>query len=200
MSVFDHADVAEMTESRARIGRINVRIHDWPLRRRSWRYHPFSASNLGFQKSIAENRHDRDRIEDEDEQHHGVGHGGINPVIRDGYHDLEAHPVQQRRCPVELCIAWPPEPIGSERRWRLWECLVHLVVLINVLHVQSLSTWKNSTGPSDLKPGRHDHRGPIADGNLACSSLPSSFPPPLHRALPFGSEKWAYFGSSRRPR
>lgn len=196
MSVLNHADVSKMHIARSRIGWIGIGIHDRSLRSRSWRNHPFSASNLGFQKSIAESRHDRDRIEDENEQHHGVGHGGIRPVIRDGYHDLEANPVQQRRCPIELRIPWSPKPIGGTRRWRAR--LICLFDVIKILHLQSLSIWKNSTGSSDWKPIRLDHCGPIAHGHR--KYLAPSFPPPLHRALFYGSNKWAYFKSWTQPR
>lgn len=196
MSVLDHADVSKMHIARSRVGRIGIGIDDWPLRRRSWRYHPFPASDLGFQKTIAENRYDRDRIEDENEQHHGVGCGRVNPVIGDGYHDLEANPVEQRRCPVELRVPWPPKPIGSTRRWRA--CLICLFDVIKILHLQSLSIWENSTRPSDWKRTRPHNRGPIAHGHV--KNLAPSFPPPLHRALFFGSAKWAYFKSWKRPR
>ncbi len=196
MSVFDHANMAEMTESGARIGGIRVRVHDWPLRYRPRHDHPFSASNLGFQKSIAENRYDRDGIEDEDEQHHGVGHGRINSVIGDGYHDFKANPVQQSRYPVELRVPWPPKPIGSARRWRA--CLIYLFDVIKILHLQSLSIWENSTGASDWKPIRPDHRGPIAHSHR--NHLAPSFPPALHRALFYGSNNWAHFKSWTRPR
>lgn len=196
MSVFDHANVAEMTESGARIGRISVRVHDWPLRYRPRRDHPFSASNLGFQETIAENRYDRDRIENEDEQHHGVGHGRINAVIGDGYHNLEANPVQQRRYPIELRVPWSPKPIGGAQRWRAG--LFCLFDVIKILHLQSLSIWKNSTDSSDQKPIRPDHRGPITHGNRMNPT--ASFPPPLLPALFFGSDKWAYCKSWTRPR
>ena len=196
MSVLDHADVSKVHITRSRIGWIGIGIHDWPLRSRSRRDHPFSASNLGFQETIAENRYDCDRIENEDEQHHGVGHGRINPVIGDGYHDLEANPVQQRRYPVEFRVPWPPKPIGSARRWRAR--LICLFDVIKILHLQSLSIWKNSTGSSDWKPIRPDHCGPIAHSHR--KYLVPSFPPPLHRALFYGSTKWTYFKSWTRPR
>ncbi len=195
ISVLDHADVSKVHIARSRIGWIGIGIHDWPLRSRSRHYHPFSASNLRFQETIAENRYDRDGIEDEDEQHHGVGHGRINPVIGDGYHDLEANPVKQRRYPVELRVPWSPKPIGSARRWRA--CRICLFDVIKILHLQSLSIWENSTGSSDWKPIRTDHRGPIAHGHRKPPAR--SLPPPLHRALFYGSNNWAYFKAWTRP-
>ena len=196
MSVPDHADVSKMHIARSRIGWIGIRIHDWSLRSWSWRDHPFSASNLGFQKAMAENRHDRNRIKDEDKHHHGVGDGGIHPVIRGGYHDLKANPVQQRRYPVELRVPWSPKPISGARRWRA--CRVCLFDVIKILHLQSPSIWKNNIGSSDWKPIRPDHCGPIAHGHR--KYLAPSFPPPLHRALFYGSNKWGYFKSWTQPR
>lgn len=191
MLVFDHAEMAKVAETGPSIKRISVGIHRRRLRRLSPRDQPFAARNLGFQKPIAENRHDRDRIEDEDEQHHRGSHGGINLVIGDGYHNLEANPVQQRRYPVELRVPWSPKPIDSARRWRA--CRICLFDVINILHLQSLSIWENSTGASDWKPIRPDHRGPIAHGHR--NHLSPSFPPALHRALFYGSNNWAYFKS-----
>lgn len=62
ISVLDHADVSKVHIARSRIGWIGIGIHDWPLRYRPRDNHPFSASNLGFQETIAENRYDCDRI------------------------------------------------------------------------------------------------------------------------------------------
>ena len=194
--ILNDADMSEMQITRTHIEWVRSWINQRSLRYRPRHDHPFSASNLGFQKSIAENRYDRDRIEDEDKQHHGVGHGGINPIIRDGHHDLETNPVQQRCHTVEFRVPWPPKPIGSTRRWRA--CLICSFNLINILHLQSLSIWKNNTGSSDWKSIRADHRGPIAHGHR--KYLAPSFPPPLHRALFYGSTKWAYFKSWTRPR
>ena len=196
MSVFDHAEMAKVAETGPSIKRISVGIHRRRLRRLSPRDHPFAARNLGFQKPITENRHDRDRIEDEDKQHHRGSHGRINPIVRDGYHDFQANPVQQRRYPVELRVPWPPKPIGSARRWRA--CLICLLNVINILHLQSLSLWKNSIGSSDWKPFRPDHRRPIAHGHR--DHLAPSFPPALHPALFYRSNKCAHFRSWTRPR
>ena len=174
MSVLNHADMSEMQITRTHIEWVRGLINQRSLRCRPRHDNPVPASDLCFQKSIAENRHDRDRIEDEDEQHHRGSHGGINPVVRDGYHDFQANPVQQRRYPVELRIPWPPKPIGSTRRWRA--CLICLFDVIKILHLQSLSIWKNSTGASDWKPIRPDHRGPIAHGHRKTPAR--SLPPP----------------------
>ena len=191
MSVFDHTEMAKVAETGPSIERISVRIYRRRLRSLSLRDHPFAARNLGFQKSIAESRHNRDRIEDEDEQHHRGDRGGIHSVIWVGYHDLEANPVQQRRYPIELCVPWSPKPIGSARRWRA--CRICLFDVIKILHLQSLSIWKNSTGSSDWKPIRPHHRGPITHGRRKTPA--PSFPPALHRALFYGSNNWAYFKS-----
>ncbi len=194
--ILNDADMSEMQITRTHIEWVRSWINQRSLRYRPRHDHPFSASNLGFQKSIAENRHDRDRIEDEDKQHHGVSHGGINPVIWDGHHDLETNPVQQRRYPVELRVPWSPKPIGSARRWRA--CRICLFDVIKILHLQSLSTWKNSTGSSDWKLIRSDHRGPITHGHRMNPT--ACFPPPLLPALFFGSDKWTYCKSWTRPR
>lgn len=195
MLVFDHAEMAKVAETGPSIKRISVGIHRRRLRRLSPRDHPFAANNLGFQKPIAENRHDRDRIEDEDEQHHRGSHGGINPVVRDGYHDFQANPVHQRRYPVELRVPGSPKPIGNAQRWRA--CLNCLFNVNTIPHLQSLSIWENSTGSSDWKPIRPDHREPIAHGHR--KYLAPSFPPLLHRALLYGSDKWAHFKSWTSP-
>lgn len=196
MFIFLRADMSMVDTPRSYIKGICVRINHGSLRRWSWRYHPFPACDLGFEEAISQHGYHRDRIEDDDEQHHGVGHGAIHSVIRDGYHDLETNPVQQRRHPVEFRVPWPPKPIGSTRRWRA--CLICSFNVINILHLQSLSIWKNNTGSSDWKPIRPDHRGPIAHGHR--KYLAPSFPPPLHRALFYGSTKWIYFKSWTRPR
>lgn len=195
ISVLNDADMSEMQITRTHIEWVRSWINQRSLRYRPRHDHPFSASNLGFQKSIAENRHDRDRIEDEDKQHHGVGYGGINPIIWDGHHDLETNPVQQRRYPIEFRVPWPPKPIRSARRWRA--SLFCLFDVIKILHLQSLSIWKNSTGSSDWKPIHPDHRGPITHGNR--KYLAPSIPSPLHRALFFASDRWACFKSWIRP-
>jgi len=140
--VLNRTNVTKMSKPRSEIERVRVRVYQrfW-LGRGSRSYHrPFPAGELGFQKTMAENREDRDRIEDEDKQHHGVGHRRINSVIGDGYHDLEANPVKQRRYPVELRVPWSPKPIGSARRWRA--CRICLFDVIKILHLQSLSIWK----------------------------------------------------------
>lgn|GEM_PF-3437944 len=191
ISVLNDTDMSEMQITRTHIEWVRRWINQRSLRCRPRHDNPVPASDLCFQKSITENRYDRDRIEDEDKQHHGVGHGRINPAIGDGYHDLEANPVQQRRYPVELRVPWPPKPIGSARRWRA--CRICLFNVINILHLQSLSIWKNSTGASDWKPIRPHHRGPIAHGRRKTPA--PSFPPALHRALFYGSNNWAYFKS-----
>ena len=195
--VLNRTNVTKMPKPRSEIERVRVGVDQrfW-LGRGSRSYHgPIPAGDLGFQKTMAENRENRDRIEDEDKQHHGVGHGPINPVIWDGYHDLEANPVQHRRYPVELRVPWSPKPIGSTRRWRAYR--VCLFDVIKILHLQSLSIWKSSTGSSDWKQIHPDHRGPIAHGHRTTPA--PSIPPPLHRALFVGSVRWACFKSWTRP-
>lgn len=191
--VLNRTNVTKMPKPRSEIERIRVGVDQrfW-LGRGSRSYHgPIPTGDLGFQKTMAENRENRDRIEDEDKQHHDVGQRRINPVIGDGYHDLEANPVQQSHYPVELRVPWSPKPIGSARRWRA--CLICFFNVINILHLQSLSIWENSTCASDWKPIRPDHRGPIAHGHRK-PPVPS-FPPALHQALFYGSNNWAYFKS-----
>lgn len=195
MLIFLQADMSVVDTPRSYIKGICVRIDHRSLRRWSWRYHPFPACDLGFEEAISQHGYHRDRIEDEDEQHHGVRHGGVHPVIGDGYHDLEANPVQQRRYPVELRVPRSPKPIGSTRRWRA--CRICLFDMFNIRHLQSLSIWKNSTGSSDWKPIRPDHCGPIAHGHG--KYLAPSIPSPLHRALFFASDRWACFKSWIRP-
>lgn len=177
MSVLDHANVAKMDISRSAIKWIRVRIYQRTLRGRSWRYDPLPACDLGLEEAVSQDRNHGDRIEDEDQQHHRVGQGDVQLVIGDRDHQLETDPVEQRQGQVEFGIPWTPEPIGSARRRRLRDCLVHLTRFGNFLHEQSLSGKKNST----------DHDGAKPSVALACSDeathscdfLHPAFLPPL---------------------
>ncbi len=188
-----------MADSRARVGWIGIGIKGWPLRRRSRRYHPFAACDLGFEEAISQHSCYCDRIEDEDQQHHHIGQCYVPLVIGHGDHQFEANPVEQRQSPVEFRIPWAPEPVGSARR-RRGGLFRYQVELINVLHVQSLSGGENSTGRSDMEPGSHHHDSAIARKKSVPILSPSLIPPPLHacfRSRPRSRTDWR---SDRKPR
>lgn len=201
MSVFDHTDVSKMHIPRSWVERIGIGIKDWPLRRRSRRYHPFAACDLGFEEAISQHRHHRDRIEDEDQQDHRVDQVDVELVEGHGDHQFETDPVKQRQGPVEFRIPWAPEPVGSarRRRWRgsLFWCRVDL---INVLHVQSLSEGGNSTGRSDMEPGSHHHDGAMARKKSVPILSPSLIPSPLPPCFLYGPRSWVDLRSERTPR
>ena len=81
ISVLNDTDMSEMQITRTHIEWVRRWINQRSLRCRPRHDNPVPASDLCFQKSITENRYDRDRIEDEDKQHHGVGHGRIRAVF-----------------------------------------------------------------------------------------------------------------------
>lgn len=176
ISILDNTDMPEMADSRARVGWIGIGIKDWPLRRRSRCNHPFAAGDLSFQESISQDGHYRDRIEDEDQQHHRVREVDVQLVVGNRDHQLEADPVEQRHGQIELSIPGMPEPICSTRRWRLRDCLVHLNRFSNFLHVQSLSGMKNSTDHDAAKPpaavARSDQGTLVRDCGLPTSLSP----------------------------
>ena len=181
MSIFDRADMLEMAQSGARIRWIGVGIKDWSLRGRSWRYDPLPACDLGLQESISENRDHSDRIEHEDQQHHGVDQIDVQPVERHREHTLEADPVDQRQRPCDFRIPWAPEPIRSARRWLFGDFLIHLFELIDLLHVQGLFEEKNSTDCGSKKQ-------PVPRKGCGLAVLPFRRPlsPSLHsRLAPF---------------
>lgn len=199
MSVFENTDVPEMADSRARVGRVGIGIKDRPLRRRSRCYHPFAARDLGFKEAISQHRYNRDRIEDEDQQYHGVDQVDVELIEGNGDHHLETDPVEQGQRPGQLCIPWAPEPIGSARRRRegLFWCRVDL---INVLHVQSLSGRENSTGRSDMERVGHHHDSAIARKKSVPILSPSPIPPLLHACFLYGPRSWVDLLSERTPR
>lgn len=177
MSVLYRPDVPEMPDPGTGVSWIGIRIANWPLRGWSRCDHPFPACNFGLQKAIPQDRDHRDRIEDEDQQHHRVGQVDIELVVGDSDHQLETDPVEQRQRPDELCIPWTPKPVGSvrRRRWRggfLWR----RVELMNILHLESLSIGQNSTNPLSIKPAANQYGGPT-------SREKSVQIPPLHSLL-----------------
>lgn len=200
-SVLDHTDVSKMHIPRSRVERIGIGIKDWPLRRRSRRYHPFAACDLGFEEAISQHRYDRDRIEHEDQQYHGVDQVDVELVVWKGDHQLETDPVKQGQGPGQFCIPWAPEPVrrARRRRWRgsLFWCRVEL---INILHLQSLSKAENSTASLDGEPADHRNNAPIAVGKPLPILPPSPFPSSLRLDLRSGSEMRANSGSGRKPR
>lgn len=201
MSVLDHTDVSKVHIPRSWVERIGVGIKDRPLRGRSRRYHPFAACDLGFEEAISQHCHHRDRIEDEDQQHHHIGQCYVPLVIGHGDHQFETDPVEQRQSPVEFRTPWAPEPVSRARgRRRCGGFFWCRVDLINVLHVQSLSGGENSTGWSDMEPAGHHHDGAIARKKSVPILSPSLIPPPLHACFLYGPRSWVDLLSERTPR
>lgn len=116
MPILHQADASVVAAARSYIKRVRIRIDHRPLRGRFRCYHPFTACDLGFEEAISQYRYYRDRIEDEDQQDHGVDQVDVELVKGDGDHQLETDPVEQGQDPGQFCIPWAPEPVGSARR------------------------------------------------------------------------------------
>lgn len=173
--VLNNADMSQMYVTRPSIRWICIGINQWPSRRRSWRYHPFAACDLGFEEAISQNRYYRDRIEDKDQQHHDIDKVDVQPVVGDGDHKLEAYPVKQRQSPGQFCIPWTPEPVRSARRRR--GRLLCRFDVINILHSQSPSREENSTASLGMKSADNQYGGPPLRGNPSRSPPLRSFHP-----------------------
>lgn len=200
--VFDRTNMAEMLQTGPQIERVRIGVDQrfGRLQRPGSDRRPFAASKLGFEEAISQHRYHRDRIEDEDLQHHDVDQIDVELIEGNGDHQLQTYPVKQGQRPGHFCIPWAPEPVGSarRRRWRggLFWCRVEL---INILHLQSLSIAENSTASIGVEPADHREDAPIVRGKPVSILPPSSFPSSLRPDLRSGSGTGRNSGSERKP-